>query len=150
MIDAVSGLCLVTALGALIGFFLDDYRKEGITQAQISGLLTYPSLFLGVGNIVSMPLAIAIGRRPVLLLSLLLLFISGILCATNQNFTWHLAGRCVAGFSAAQCQALVLLIIQVRLLGLKTFTFYNLPLIHPTGHFLSAPTRSDIPAFCFL
>ncbi|KAH8724977.1 major facilitator superfamily domain-containing protein [Phaeosphaeriaceae sp. PMI808] len=112
IVYAVSGLCLVTALGALIGFFLDDYKKEGITQAQISGLLTYPSLFLGVGNILSMPLAIAIGRRPVLLLSLLFLFVSGILCATNQNFVWHLAARCVAAFSAAQCMALVLLIIQ--------------------------------------
>lgn len=104
----------MTALGALIVFFTDDYEREGITQAQISGLLTYPSLFLGVGNIISMPLAIAIGRRPVLLLSLFLLFISGILCATNQNFTWHLAARSIAAFSAAQCMALVLLIIQVR------------------------------------
>ncbi|KAF1951960.1 MFS general substrate transporter [Byssothecium circinans] len=112
IVYAVSGLCLVTALGALIVFFLDDYEKEGITQAQISGLLTYPSLFLGVGNILSMPLAIAIGRRPVLLLSLLFLFISGILCATNQSFAWHLAARSVAAFSAAQCMALVLLIIQ--------------------------------------
>ncbi|PSN60287.1 MFS general substrate transporter [Corynespora cassiicola Philippines] len=112
VVYAVSGLCLVTALGALIVFFTDDYEREGITQAQISGLLTYPSLFLGVGNIVSMPLAIAIGRRPVLLLSLFLLFTSGILCATNQNFTWHLAARSIAAFSAAQCMALVLLIIQ--------------------------------------
>ncbi|KAF2031697.1 MFS general substrate transporter [Setomelanomma holmii] len=112
IVYAVSGLCLVTALGALIGFFLDDYEKEGITQVQISGLLTYPSLFLGVGNIVFMPLAIAVGRRPVLLLSLLFLFISGILCATNQSLAWHLAARCVAAFSAAQCMALVLLIIQ--------------------------------------
>ncbi|KAF2679808.1 MFS general substrate transporter [Lentithecium fluviatile CBS 122367] len=112
IVYAVSGLCLVTALGALIVFFMDDYKKEGITKAQISGLLTYPSLFLGVGNIFSMPLAISIGRRPVLLLSLIMLFISGILCATNQNFAWHLAARCVAAFSAAQCMALVLLIIQ--------------------------------------
>ncbi|KAF2188865.1 MFS general substrate transporter [Zopfia rhizophila CBS 207.26] len=109
---AVSGLCLVTALGALIVYFIPEYKKAGITDAQISGLQTYPSLFLGVGNVVSMPLAIAIGRRPVLLLSLLLLFISGVLCATNRNFEWHLAARSVAAFSAAQCQALVLLIIQ--------------------------------------
>jgi predicted MFS family arabinose efflux permease len=112
----------VTALGALIGFFLDDYKRQGITQAQISGLLTYPSLFLGIGNIISMPLAVAIGRRPVLLLSLLYLVSSGILCATNQSFTWHLAARCVAAFSAAQCQALVFLIIQVNLLCTRSST----------------------------
>ncbi|KAF1970880.1 MFS general substrate transporter [Bimuria novae-zelandiae CBS 107.79] len=112
IVYAVSGLCLVTALGALIVFFLDDYEKEGITQAQISGLLTYPSLFLGVGNLFSMPLALSIGRRPVMLLSLIMLFVSGILCATNQSFAWHLGARCVAAFSAAQCMALVILIIQ--------------------------------------
>ncbi|ORY09849.1 hypothetical protein BCR34DRAFT_364706 [Clohesyomyces aquaticus] len=59
-----------------------------------------------------MPLAFAVGRHPALLFSLILLFISGVLCATNRGFTWHLAARSVAGFSAAQSMALVLLIIQ--------------------------------------
>ncbi|KAF2181507.1 hypothetical protein K469DRAFT_589386, partial [Zopfia rhizophila CBS 207.26] len=71
--DAVSRFCLVTALRALIVFFVEDYKKAGITDAQISGLMTYPSLFLGAGNIISMPLTITICRYPVLLLSLLLL-----------------------------------------------------------------------------
>jgi MFS family permease len=146
----VSGLCLVTALGALIVFFLDDYEKEGITQAQISGLLTYPSLFLGVGNIVSMPLAIAVGRRPVLLLSLLLLFISGILCATNQSFAWHLAARSVAAFSAAQCMALVLLIIQVQSLLCIHSPFLALLTMQRSGHILPSPTWPNFPALLLL
>ncbi|KAL8299066.1 hypothetical protein RB600_003565 [Gaeumannomyces tritici] len=109
---SVSGLTLVTALGALIVFIKPEYEKAGITESQISGLLTYPNLLLGVGNIVSMPLAVAVGRRPVMLASTGLLVLSAILCATNQNFYWHLGARCLAALSAAQCEALVLLMVQ--------------------------------------
>ncbi|EKG19144.1 Major facilitator superfamily [Macrophomina phaseolina MS6] len=108
---AVSGLCIISALGALIVFIAPDYIEAGISEEAISGLQTYPSLFLGVGNIISMPLAVAVGRRPILLLSTLLLFVGAVLCATNQSFAWHLGARCLVSFAGAQCQALVLLII---------------------------------------
>jgi predicted MFS family arabinose efflux permease len=49
----------------------------------------------------------------VFLISNLLLFFSCIMCATNKNFEWHLAARCLAALSGAQCEALVPLIIQV-------------------------------------
>ncbi|KAL8409734.1 hypothetical protein RB594_007986 [Gaeumannomyces avenae] len=106
---SVSGLTIVIALGALIVFIKPEYEKAGITESQISGLLTYPNLLLGVGNIVSMPLAAAVGRRPVMLASTGLLVLSAILCATNQNFYWHLGARCLAALNAAQCEASVLL-----------------------------------------
>ncbi|KAJ3534533.1 hypothetical protein NM208_g7501 [Fusarium decemcellulare] len=109
---AVSGLCLISSLGALIVYMQDDYIQAGITPQQISDLFTYPSLFLGIGNIVSMPLAVSFGRRPVILASTILLFVSCIVCATNTGYHGHLGGRMLAAFSAAQCQALVLLMIQ--------------------------------------
>ncbi|GKT86546.1 MFS transporter [Colletotrichum tofieldiae] len=110
--DAISGLCLLTALSVLIVFIMPDYEREGITPDQISNLFTVPSLFLGIGNLVSMPVAVAVGRRPVMLVSTMLLFMSAVLCATNRNYHWHLGGRMVAAFAAAQCQALALLIMQ--------------------------------------
>ncbi|OHF02438.1 hypothetical protein CORC01_02133 [Colletotrichum orchidophilum] len=109
---AISGLCLITALSALIVFIMPDYQHDGITPDQISNLFTFPSLFLGIGNMVSMPIAVAIGRRPVILASNVLLFLAAVLCATNRNYYWHLGGRMVASFAAAQCQALALLIMQ--------------------------------------
>ncbi|KAH6689821.1 major facilitator superfamily domain-containing protein [Plectosphaerella plurivora] len=109
---AVSGLALVTSLGALIVYMQEDYIAAGVTPQQLSNLFTYPNLFLGIGNIVSMPLAVSIGRRPVILGSTVMLFVSCVICATNTGYHSHLAGRMVAAFSAAQCQALVLLIIQ--------------------------------------
>ncbi|KAK1688467.1 major facilitator superfamily domain-containing protein [Colletotrichum godetiae] len=110
--DAISGLCLITALSALIVFIMPDYQRDGITPDQISNLFTFPNLFLGLGNLVSMPIAVAVGRRPVILASNVLLFLAAVLCATNRNYYWHLGGRMVAAFAAAQCQALALLIMQ--------------------------------------
>ncbi|KZL75655.1 major facilitator superfamily protein [Colletotrichum incanum] len=94
--DAISGLCLLTALSVLIVFIMPDYEREGVTPHQISNLFTVPSLFLGIGNLVSMPVAVAVGRRPVMLVSTMLLFMSAVLCATNRNYHWHLGGRMVA------------------------------------------------------
>ncbi|KAK1478284.1 hypothetical protein CCUS01_16506 [Colletotrichum cuscutae] len=111
-VDAISGLCLITALSAPIVFIMPDYQRDGITPDQISNLFTFPNLFLGLGNLVSMPIAVAIGRRPVIQASNVLLFLAAVLCATNRNYYWHLGGRMVAAFAAAQCQALALLILQ--------------------------------------
>ena len=59
--------------------------------------MTFPTLFMGIGNLIGMPLALAIGRRPVFLFSTLILVLSGGLCAGQQSYTWHLAARCVMG-----------------------------------------------------
>ncbi|KAK2025383.1 MFS general substrate transporter [Colletotrichum zoysiae] len=108
----VSGLCLISALFALIVYVMPDYGREGITEDQTSDLYTVPSLFLGIGNLVSLPIAVAVGRRPVMLVFTVLLFMYAILCSTNRNYYWHLGGRMLAAFAAAQCQALSLLIMQ--------------------------------------
>ncbi|TLD04524.1 uncharacterized protein PgNI_11940 [Pyricularia grisea] len=110
--DSSSGLTLVTALGALIVYIKPEYEQAGVTDEQISSLLTYPNLLLGIGNLVSMPLAVAIGRRPVLLVSTIGVVVGAVLCATNTSFAGHLAARCIASLSAAQCEALVLLMVQ--------------------------------------
>lgn len=67
---------------------------------------------MGIGNIIGMPLALAIGRRPVFLGSCVLLALATILCATQKNYEWHLAGRMILGLAAGQSEALCPLIIQ--------------------------------------
>lgn len=79
---------------------------------RISDLLTYPTLFMGIGNLLSMPLANAIGRRPVFLFSLLLLTVSGIWCACSKSLTSHIAGRNIFSLAAGQSEALAPLIVQ--------------------------------------
>lgn len=74
--------------------------------------MTFPTLFMGIGNLIGMPLALAIGRRPVFLFSTLILVLSGGLCAGQQSYTWHLAARCIMGLAAGQSEALCPLMVQ--------------------------------------
>ncbi|KAL5329321.1 hypothetical protein ACEPPN_002832 [Leptodophora sp. 'Broadleaf-Isolate-01'] len=109
---SITGLCAINSLGSLLVFFIPEYQAEDISMQRISGLITYPSLLVGLGNILSMPLVLSIGRRPVYLASNLVLLIGLILCATSKSFEWHFAARCIVAFAAAQSEATVPLIIQ--------------------------------------
>ena len=75
-------------------------------------LMTFPTLFMGIGNLIGMPLALAIGRRPVFLLSCLVLVLACILCATQKTYEWHLAARMILGLAAGQSEALCPLMVQ--------------------------------------
>ena len=67
---------------------------------------------MGVGNLVCMPLALAVGRRPVYLLSLLILIASAVWAAYAKNYNQHLGARMFLGFAAGQSEALVPMMIQ--------------------------------------
>lgn len=59
-----------------------------------------------------MPIAIAVGRRVVLLGATTIMIVSAGICAGAQNYEWHLAGRMVLGLAAGQSEALVPMITQ--------------------------------------
>lgn len=104
---------MVSGLGAVIGFFLPEYLAEGKTVAQITHLFTLPALAMGIGNFFSMPLALAVGRRPVFLVSVGLISVMSVLCAVNKSYSWHLGARIVLGLAAGQSEALTPMMIQV-------------------------------------
>lgn len=106
------GLSLVSGFGGLLGFYIPGYAALGYGYADITHLMTYPTLFMGIGNIIGMPIAIAVGRRIVLLGSTVILVVSAVLCACATNYEWHLAARMVLGLAAGQSEALVPLITQ--------------------------------------
>lgn len=74
--------------------------------------MTYPSMFMGVGNLVFMPLAMVIGRRPVYLFSCVLLAATAIGAAYVKDYNTHLGMRMVLGLAAGQSEALVPMMIQ--------------------------------------
>lgn len=104
------GLSLVSGFGGLLGFYIPTYAALGYGYADITHLMTYPTLFMGIGNIIGMPIALAVGRRIVLLGSTIILVVSAVLCACATNYEWHLAARMVLGLAAGQSEALVPLI----------------------------------------
>lgn len=78
-----------------------------------SDLMTYPTLFMGIGNLIAMPVAMAVGRRPVFIFSAMLLVIGSIWCAASSSLGSHIAGRDLLSMAAGQSEALCPLIIQV-------------------------------------
>lgn len=67
---------------------------------------------MGLGNVVAMPLAMAIGRRPIFLASILFMVVGGIWCAFSKNLDMHIAGRNIMSLAAGQSEALAPLIVQ--------------------------------------
>ncbi|KAM0415973.1 hypothetical protein ACHAPT_013072 [Fusarium lateritium] len=111
-IFSVLGLSLTSGFGGLIGFYAPRYLAEGHSEAELWRLLTWPGLFMGLGNLFGMPLAYAIGRRLILLVSTVILVVTSALCAAATNYDYHLAARCVMGLAAGQSEALVPMIAQ--------------------------------------
>ena len=112
IIVASLALSLVSGFGGLLAFYIPIYAAEGATYADITALMTYPSMFMGIGCLIGTPLALAIGRRPVYLGSLLLLIGSAVLAAFSRNYEWHLGARMVLGLAAGNSEALVPMMIQ--------------------------------------
>ncbi|PCD26671.1 hypothetical protein AU210_013093 [Fusarium oxysporum f. sp. radicis-cucumerinum] len=106
------GLALVSGFGGLLGFYIPGYAAVGKGYADITHLMTYPTLFMGIGNLIGMPLGIAAGRRIVLLAATIIMILSAGLCAGATTYEWHLAGRIILGLSAGQSEALVPMITQ--------------------------------------
>ncbi|SPO01413.1 related to transporter protein HOL1 [Cephalotrichum gorgonifer] len=106
------GLSLVSGFGGLLGFYIPPYAAAGKDYADITALMTYPSLFMGIGNLIGMPIAYAVGRRFVLLLSTIVMIVAAAMCAVADNYDFHLWSRCLLGIAAGQSEALVPMITQ--------------------------------------
>ncbi|KAH8671724.1 major facilitator superfamily domain-containing protein [Xylariales sp. PMI_506] len=106
------GLCLVSGFGGLLSYYIPEYTAAGKGYADIVALMTYPSLFMGIGNLIGMPLAYAVGRRFVLLISTLVMIAGAIMCTRANNYEYHLWSRCLLGIAAGQSEALVPMITQ--------------------------------------
>ena len=103
---------MVSGFGGLLGFYIPEYAAHGATYADITALMTYPSMFMGIGCLFGMPLALAIGRRPVYLGSMIVLLVGSLLAAYAKDYNWHLGARMVLGLAAGQSEALVPMMIQ--------------------------------------
>ncbi|KAM0239472.1 hypothetical protein ACHAP5_008328 [Fusarium lateritium] len=112
LVGFYSGISVLgtSGLGSVAPELYQMYHNDD--PKRISDLLTYPTLFMGIGNLLSMPLANAVGRRPVFLFSLLFLVVSGIWCACSTSLSSHIAGRNIFSIAAGQSEALAPLIVQ--------------------------------------
>lgn len=100
-----------SGMGAIAPMVTAMYPHDD--PARVTDLLTYPTLFMGIGNLFAMPLSDAVGRRPVFLGSLALSIIAGIWCAcSGSSLKSHIAARDILSMAAGQSEALTALIVQ--------------------------------------
>ncbi|CAG8041316.1 unnamed protein product [Penicillium olsonii] len=85
--------------------------SRAVWLSKIISVLTH-ALDRGIGNLIGMPLAIAVGRRIVLLICTLILVLGTVLCITAESYEWHLGARMLVGFAAGQSEALVPMVTQ--------------------------------------
>lgn len=81
-------------------------------EVKANDLMTYPTLFMGIGNLISMPLTRVIGKRPLFLSSILILVVSAIWCAKSTSLDSHIAGRDIMSLAAGQSEALAPMMVQ--------------------------------------
>ncbi|KAI0129816.1 major facilitator superfamily domain-containing protein [Xylariales sp. AK1849] len=79
---------------------------------QVSLLATIPLLANGIASYFLVPLSIAIGRRPVLIMTGACAWIGGLWAGTSTSLASHMAGRALQGLGAGAVEALIPLIVQ--------------------------------------
>lgn len=104
-----TSVVLASGMGSIASVVKASYPGE---EDRANDLLTYPTLFMGVGNLISMPLAYTVGRRPVFLASIILLIAGGIWCQCSTSLSSHIAGRDIMSLAAGQSEALSPMIVQ--------------------------------------
>ncbi|KAJ5766166.1 uncharacterized protein N7511_003782 [Penicillium nucicola] len=104
-----TAVVLASGMGPIFSVVEQDYPGQ---QTKANDLMTYPTLFMGVGNLITMPWAYTAGRRPVFLASMLLLIGAGVWCQCSQSLGSHIAGRNIMSLAAGQSEALSPMIVQ--------------------------------------
>ncbi|KAJ5363863.1 MFS general substrate transporter [Penicillium cataractarum] len=105
---AMTGNLLASGIGILIPQLNEVYNND----PHVDDLVTWPAFYMGLGNLIAMPIADAIGRRPVYLLSNVILIIGSIWCSYSNSLGSHIGGRDFMALAAGQSEALCVLIAE--------------------------------------
>ncbi|KAH8710149.1 major facilitator superfamily domain-containing protein [Phaeosphaeriaceae sp. PMI808] len=98
---AATGNLMVSGISAILPIVGATYHGD----SHVNDLATWPAFYMGVGNLLAIPVAHAIGRRPVYLLSTIVLSFGCLWCASSGSLTSHIAGRNVMSIAAGQAEA---------------------------------------------
>jgi predicted MFS family arabinose efflux permease len=105
---AATGNLMVSGLSAILPLVQATYNRDPKTN----DLVTWPAFYMGIGNLLAIPVAHAVGRRPVYLLSTIVLSFGCLWCSYSGSLDSHIAGRNVMSIAAGQAEALCPIIVQ--------------------------------------
>ncbi|EED24414.1 conserved hypothetical protein [Talaromyces stipitatus ATCC 10500] len=104
-------LSCVSGLGAILNVFFEMYIPEGYSTNQVVWLSTFPSLFVGIGNFLILPLGLLYGRRFAFIVSTIVLLGATIGCALSNTWEQHLALRIIQGLAAGATESVLPLML---------------------------------------
>ncbi|PLB51333.1 MFS general substrate transporter [Aspergillus steynii IBT 23096] len=104
-------LSVVGGLGAILDVFIQMYTADGRSVNEVVWLSTFPSLFVGIGNFLILPLGLVYGRRLATLLSTVILLAATIGCAVSNTWEQHLGLRIIQGLAAGATESVLPLIL---------------------------------------
>lgn len=110
----VTGFGVVQSTPLFFGEIIPEYMKATrgkFHPSNISQLASYPSLCMGIGNFLFVPLSMAVGRRAVFLFNNVLMLAAIIWAAKSVDFTSHLAARCLQGLTCGISDCLLPIMI---------------------------------------
>ncbi|KAH8683789.1 major facilitator superfamily domain-containing protein [Ilyonectria robusta] len=113
-IYGIAAFGLVQSTPLFFGKLIPEYMAQThgtFDPARIADLASYPSLCMGLGNFLFVPLSMALGRRGALLLSNTILLGAVIWAAKSTSFESHLGARCLQGLTAGVADCLLPIIV---------------------------------------
>lgn len=99
---------MASGINAILPLIKASYNGDPKTY----DLSTWPAFYMGIGNLLAIPVAHAIGRRPMYLLSCIILSFGCLWCAKSGSLGSHIAGRNIMSLAAGQAEALCPIIVQ--------------------------------------
>lgn len=108
---AATATLMASSFGAILPIVNAEYHGD----PRVNDLVTFPALFIGVGNLIFVPISHAVGRRLTYLFSLTMLVVCSVWCACSQSLESHIAGRMILSLAAGQAEALCPIMIQVQI-----------------------------------
>ncbi|KAH7129130.1 major facilitator superfamily domain-containing protein [Dactylonectria macrodidyma] len=113
-IYGVAGFGVIQNTPLFFGSLIAEYMAESrgtFDPSRIVDLASYPSLCMGLGNFLFVPLSMALGRRGAFLLSNTVLLGAVIWAAKSTSFESHLGARCLQGLTAGVADCLLPIIV---------------------------------------
>ncbi|RMZ71981.1 HOL1 (member of major facilitator superfamily) [Pyrenophora seminiperda CCB06] len=108
---SIMGLSIASGLGAILSVFFELYGKQGYSAEEVVLLITMPTLCIGLGNYIILPLGLAYGRRPVFLSAMVILLGATIGAALQNTYNGHLAARIIQGLATGASESLLPLML---------------------------------------
>ncbi|KAJ4294197.1 hypothetical protein N0V90_007887 [Kalmusia sp. IMI 367209] len=108
---SVTALTVVQAASLMMHGILADFSEEDSKPWTPETLVTAPTLFMGIGAFVWVPLSLALGRRPVFLIAAVLNLLATIGAGYSQTFHQLLGFICLLGIGEGFALSLAILMV---------------------------------------